>query len=119
MNERKAAIDFEKLASKKLSEVSAKDFLDALQAQKLLGSIGVIQKDKRVEYILEPERVPDIDVKTLIEVVRDRKKWLELEKFPLSEGFVHPAELYMDSMIDRVARRVEERLELRLGGLRR
>jgi hypothetical protein len=118
-DEKQAAIDFEKLSSKKLSEISAKDFLDGLQNQGLLGSVGLIKKDKRVEYLLEPERLPDLDFKSLIEVIKDRKKWVEREKYPLGEVLTDPFDLVADSLVDRVARRVEERLEGRLGGLRR
>ena len=113
-----AAIDFEKLSSKKLSEVSAKDFLDALQGQSLLGAAGLIKKDKRVERLLEPERIPDIDVKSIIEIIRERKKWLEYEKFPGVESFQDPRDVYSETLVDQIARRVVDRLETRGGGMR-
>jgi hypothetical protein len=80
----------EKILESKLQDVTAADFLEALNQQ----GMAIVTKDKRAEYWAEPERVPvRISIEELFERWRNRKKWVEREKFPISERYIDASEL--------------------------
>ena len=84
---------------KSLNEISAADFLDALNA----GGHSVIEvhrwsEKKKVELWVEPENFSGIKVGGLLRGLKEKKKF-EIEKPPLTEDFrkVRGAEDYFDS----------------------
>jgi hypothetical protein len=107
--EKQAAIDMDSLGDKQLDQVSAADFLRALNAGglSLTHYMAVWPEKKKVELFVEPENVGRVRVRDLIAVIRAEKKKRELEPF-LDVGFGDP--LRADQLIDRIAREVELRM---------
>jgi hypothetical protein len=128
MSERKrAAIDLEKIAEKELDQISASEFLSALNAGGLsVRDLTVWPEKKKVELWVEPENFNRIRVRDVIITIRNEKKKVELEKQPGTERWPekrlgregwpeswHERELTFEDLVDRVARNVEARLRSR------
>ena len=88
-NEKKAAIKFEDIAEKKLSDISAADFIAALNAGGATQAVGlhVWPEKKKLELFTEPENVTGITVKDFLGIMAGEKKKRELEKPWAAEVF--------------------------------
>jgi hypothetical protein len=98
MNAKKRpAIDLDAIDDKKLSEISASDFLTALNAGGLTAAAGfhVWPEKKKVELLIGPENFGGIRVGDLLKGFREKKK-AELEKYPGSELVVDPQKYLVD-----------------------
>jgi len=90
---RKAAIKPEIFGNKRLSEISAADFLEALNGGGKTGAsaMRIWGGKKLAEYWVEPENggggLPE---------VWNRKKWLEREKAPIMEAVTDIRDLIRD-----------------------
>ncbi len=109
---RKAAIAPDNIAEKKLDEISASDFLAALEKDSV--SLTVWPEKKKVELHREPETWSKFRVIDIIEVLRDKKKW-ELEKHPGYERLRDPIEEVInpavyDRLVDRITNEVVSRM---------
>lgn len=104
------------ISAKKLSDVSAAQFLEALDAGAFgaIGKLKIWPEKKKVELWAEPEHYGGISVGALEGVLREKKK-LELEKnFPAeihkrvgSEEVIDPRVILRDpTFIKEVAREV-------------
>lgn len=93
-DKRKAAITIESIAEKKLSEISAADFLEALDTRGVtsIAGIRVWPEKKKLEYLLEPENLGGVRLGDLLRGVFAEKKKLELEK-------ANPAEMVHDPRV--------------------
>lgn len=102
---------FEEIRNATLDQIPASKFIAALNSQ----GMTLIPKDKRREYWNEPERVPDkIDMETMFERLRNRKKWFELEKFPGFERHADPIDLVSNpELVNQLADAVAQRLQRR------
>jgi hypothetical protein len=110
---KKAAIDLDKLGEKKLADVSAADFLTALDAGGIeLRHFTVWPEKKKVELWQEPENYGRISVKDIVIRIQVEKKKVELEKFPGGETWRDPRELTYDNLLDRLTRDIEARLRV-------
>lgn len=116
---KQAAIDVDDLQDKQLGEISAADFLKALDQGGLkVHTLTVWPEKKKVEYWTEPEDFQRIRFKDLLVIIRNEKKKVELEKMPGLEMFkqagtevwLDPQELLYDSLLERLVKDVEERL---------
>lgn len=113
---KKAAIDLDTIGDKRLSEVSAVDFLAALDVGGLASNqLYVWPEKKKVELWVEPEHIylGKILVKDFFEQMRKEKKKLELEKFPGFENWRDPRDLVYDDLLNRLTRDLEDRLRVR------
>ena len=80
---KKAAIDLDNIGEKTLNEISAADFLNALNAGGVaLQNITLWPEKKKIELYVEPENLGKINVRDVIIRIRAEKKKLELEKMP-------------------------------------
>jgi len=119
--EKRAAIDLDAIGEKKLSEISAADFLTALNA----GGVSfqahhrIWPEKKKVELWVEPENLGGVRVGDLVNVIRAEKKKVELEKNPAAEivkevgveNVTNPRDLLRDpDFIGQVAREVANQL---------
>jgi len=87
-NEKKAAIA--ETMEKNLDEISAADFLSALDAGGLsVYSLRIWPEKKKVELLTEPERFTGIKAGALLKGLAEKKK-VELEKLDPSEAVVNP-----------------------------
>jgi hypothetical protein len=111
--EKKAAIDLDALGDKSLNEVSAEDFLTALNAGGLtLQHLTVWPEKKKVELYVEPENLGKVHLKDIIVVVRVEKKKVELEKNPGFENWRDPRDFLYDDLLNRLTRDIESRLRM-------
>jgi hypothetical protein len=116
---KKASINFEEAAEKQLDQISASDFLAALDAGGLSPrNLTVWPEKKKVELLAEPENFSGLRVRDVLDVLRNEKKKLEIEwhKPPGPEGQIDPRfhyEVIFEDLVDRVARNVEARLRSR------
>jgi hypothetical protein len=118
---KKAAIDVEQIADKPLGEISAAEFLSALQAGGITPTLGlhVWPEKKKVELWPDGENVSQVKVRDLIRVIVVEKKKRELEKMATFEQVIDPLGMQtfpslQASMISAIAQEVEARL--RRGG---
>jgi hypothetical protein len=82
MAAKRAAIARDEIAESKLSDVTAAQFLEALDADpygSAMGSLKIWPEKKKVELWTEPEHYGGISVGTIRVVLKEKKK-LELEK---------------------------------------
>ena len=111
--QKKAAIDIDALGDKTLGEVSAADFLTALNAGGLtVQHLAVWPEKKKVELWIEPEDLVRVDLKDIIVRIRVEKKKLELEKFPGFENWRDPRDLPYEDLLNRLTRDIEARLRM-------
>ncbi|MDH3473002.1 MAG: hypothetical protein OEM59_04865 [Rhodospirillales bacterium] len=105
--EKTAAID--KVMHANLNDVTAVQFLEALNAQ----GMTLVAKDKRVEYWTEPERVvPSVSIEAVIEKFKNRKKWYEREKFPGFERHSDVLDIVSNpALLNRLADVVAQRIQ--------
>jgi hypothetical protein len=129
MSERKkASINFDEVAEKQLDQISASELLAALDAGGVSArNLAVWPEKKKVELWTEPENFSKMRVIDIINIIRNEKKKVELEKPPGEfiwskppgpEGQIDPRisrELIIDELVDRIARNVEARLRSRPG----
>lgn len=120
--EKRAAIDLDAISQKKLSEISAADFITALNAGgiSLQAQLRIWPEKKKVELFVEPENLGGVSVGDLLNVVRAEKKKVELEKNPVAEIVkpvgtenmtTNPRDLIRDpDFISQVAREVANQL---------
>lgn len=109
VSEKRAAIDIDEVGEKQLGEISAADFLQALDAGDL--SITLWPEKKKVEYWPEPENWEPVRVIDILDVLRKEKKKLELEKYPGFERVIDPlGNIPYERLLDRVVRDVEDKL---------
>ena len=119
--EKRASIDLDAIGQKKLSEISAADFITALNAGgiSLQAHHRIWPEKKKVELWVEPENLGGVSVGDLLNVVRAEKKKVELEKPPTAEIFksvgvenvTNPRDLLRDpEFISQVAREVANQL---------
>lgn len=110
---KKAAIDIDTLGDKNLDEVSAADFLTALNVGGLaLQDLTVWPEKKKVELWLEPENLSKFRLKDIIVRIRVEKKKYELEKFPGFENWRDPRDFQYDDLLNRLTRDIEARLRI-------
>jgi hypothetical protein len=110
MPAKKAAIDYERIMETPLSEVSAADFLTALDQSGQAQHLTYWPEKKKYELYLEPERVGEIPVGRLIDILKGEKKKVELEKLDpgeqikrVAEDVLDPRErLVFDSLVQRL-----------------
>src|SRR5438477_12102773 len=98
MNAKKRpAIDLDAIEDKKLSEISAADFLTALNAGGLTAAAGfhVWPEKKKVELFVGPENFGGVRVGDLFKGIREKKK-VELEKYPGAELVADPQRYAVD-----------------------
>jgi hypothetical protein len=120
-----AAIDLDEIGEKALSDVSAADFLAALDGTGI-GAVAHLRtwpEKKKVELWAEPEHFGGVRVSDLVRGIREKKK-LELEKSPVAEmiqkpvgveNVLDPRDVLRDpAFIGAVAREVAT--QLRAGG---
>jgi hypothetical protein len=111
--QKRAAIDIDKLGDKKLSEISAADFMAALDAGGVkLDHLTLWPEKKKVELWAEPENYVKIRVIDIIRVIRTEKKKVELEKFPGFEMWRDPREQVYDELLNRLARDLETKFRV-------
>jgi hypothetical protein len=108
---KKAAIDIDQVRSKTIQEVSAADFLAALEeadvsVQQLVG----LPEKKKVELWVEPEDPPSLTTGDLIDWIRAEKKKVELEVPPDFEDWQKVRETRYNELVTRVAKDVEAKL---------
>jgi hypothetical protein len=108
--EKRAAIDMDAIGDKPLGELSAADFLAALDAGGMsLHHLAVWPEKKKVELWTEPEDFGRVRVGDLVNVIRGEKKKVERELPPgFDSGFFDSARY--SALLDRIAREVESRL---------
>ena len=119
--EKRAAIDLDAIGEKKLSEISAADFLTALNA----GGVSfqaqqrIWPEKKKVELWAEPENLGGVRAGDLLNALKVEKKKVELEKNPATEmvkpigieNVTNPRDLLRDpDFIGQVAREVANQL---------
>lgn len=112
---KKAAIDIDAIGDKRLSDISAADFLSALQAGGLASQhLYVWPEKKKFELWVEPENdfLGGINVRDFFEQMRKEKKKLELEKFPGFENWRDPRDFVYEDLLNRLTRDLESRLRL-------
>ena len=106
MNSRKrAAIDLDVIKNKQLSEITAADFLAALDAGGLSARDLIIWPEKKkAELWVEPENFSRVRVGPVIEVILNEKKKAELEPLPsLQTGdTLHQLEDVLDGLTRRL-----------------
>ena len=110
--EKKTVIEIEKIKDKVLSEINASDFILALEAVDLPLQ-GIITKDKRAEYVIEPEDLGKVRLKDFIRVTKDWQRWRWAEKKkvelePLPELGV--SRIIYEKFLDRLVQDLETRL---------
>jgi hypothetical protein len=125
---KKAAIDLDEIGEKSLSEVSAADFLAALNAGGIsVRGLTVWPEKKKVELWAEHEIPDEIRVKDFVRVINEKKK-VEMEKDPRAEGWNKTPgsedwtgqfgeEIYpgpYEQLLDRLTRDIESRLRQRM-----
>lgn len=116
---KKAAIDIDQIRKKDAHEVSAADFLAALeQANVSIQRLVGLPEKKKVELWVEPEDPPNITVGGIIDWIRTEKKKVELELPPDFENWQRIREARYNELVARVARDVEARLHERGGRAR-
>ena len=95
---RKAAISPEAIDKKNLSEISAADFLDALNGggRPTVSSLRIWPDKKKFELWVEPEGWGGVSVGDLRNWWRAEKKKLELEKMPGLENVADIRDLIRD-----------------------
>lgn len=108
---KKAAIDLDQIKGKKLQEITAADFLAALEEanisiQQLVG----LPEKKKYELWVEPEDQPPPTVGGVIDWVRTEKKKLELELPPDFGNWQKIREARYNELVARVAQDVEATL---------
>ena len=110
---KKAAIDLDNLGEKTLSEISAADFLTALNAGGVaLQGVTVWPEKKKLELYVEPENLGKVNVKDVIIRIRAEKKKLELEKMPGFEHWRDPRDFLYDDLLNRLTQDIEARLRM-------
>jgi hypothetical protein len=110
---KKAAIDLEEIQSKSLSDITAADFLAALNAGGISAQhLTVWPEKKKVELWREPENFGEIRVRDVLSVIRNEKKKVELEKLPGFETWRDPREFVYDDLLTRLTRDIETRLRV-------
>lgn len=96
MSTKRAAVPAD-LAERQLGELSAVDFLTALQGAKVTqAELGVLADKKKFELWIEETQVDKIPIKDLVERLRGEKKKLELEKNFRHEYVKRAIELEID-----------------------
>lgn len=111
---KKAAIDLDALGEKKLSEIKASDFLQALsEGANVTKSLTIWPEKKKRELWLEPEDYSRIRVKDLVEVLQkgwiNEKKKVELEPLP-----VLPIDRFAyENLLNRLIKDIEAKLSQR------
>lgn len=96
MSTKRAAVPAD-LAERRLGELSAIDFLGALQSAKVSQvELGVLADKKKFELWVEETQIDKLAIKDLLERVRGEKKKLELEKNPRHEYLKRAVELEID-----------------------
>jgi hypothetical protein len=120
-SEKRAAIDLDAIGEKQLSEISAADFLTALNAGGISAQVHhrIWPEKKKVELWAEPENLGGVKVGDLLNVIKAEKKKVELEKPPSTEivkavgveNVTNPRDLLRDpEFIGQVAREVANQL---------
>ncbi len=89
-NGKKAAIDLDDIRGKALDQVSAADFLMALNNSGRVGAMVMRAwpEKKKVELLLEPEFNKGINIGVIVDRLQEKKKY-ELEKDLRSEAYKH------------------------------
>ncbi len=114
MNDRKAAIAKDDLSDKTLDQVSAAEFLSALDRNSV--SITVWPEKKKLELYTEPENWGRFRFRDVFDVITSEKKKYELEKLPGFERVRDPiGERVNPAIYDRLADQIAERIAARLG----
>ncbi len=110
-SKKKAAIDVDNIGQQTLAEVSAADFLDALNKKGLtVSQLTVWPEKKKVELWAEPEDIRHVRIDEIIGVIRNEKKKVEYEKPPGTEMWRDPREFIYEDLLNRLVRDVEARL---------
>jgi hypothetical protein len=113
--EKKAAIDLDAIADKKLSEISAADFLTALNNGGVSAAAGfkVWPEKKKVELFIGPENLGGLSAGGLLNGIREKKK-VELEKFPGPETVVDPQSYVVNpAFVQQLGAVIAEQLKTR------
>jgi hypothetical protein len=122
MPTKKAAIDFEKIMETPLNAISAADFLTALEQNGQARHLMYWPEKKKYELFLEPERLPEITIGRLIDILKGEKKKAELEKLDPGEYVKRTAEDVLDPqerfVFDSLAQRLNA-VEASLNALQR
>jgi hypothetical protein len=108
---KKAAIDLDDIQEKALDQVTAADFLNALNNSGVRGAVvmRVWPEKKKVELLLEPEFPRGITVGRLIDRLAEKKKY-ELEKRVGAEGeWIDPRQFVVDPV--EIAKEVVRQLK--------
>jgi hypothetical protein len=115
---KRAAIDDDGLEDRPLSELSAADFLTALNQRGLVGHLVVWPEKKKVELYLEPENLSKLNLGRLVDILRGEKKKRELEPWG---PWIDRGDPFLSSQpaFGNLVQTLEQRLsaiERRLGG---
>ena len=105
---KKAAIDVDQIRSKTLHEISAADFVTALeQANISIQRVVDLPEKKKLELLVEPEDPPTIDVGVIIDWMRNERKKTELELPPDFDNWKKIREARYKELVASVARDIE------------
>lgn len=119
MAPRRTAINPDERLSLPLGEITAADFLVALNSPSLdRYGLSLVADKKKYELWTDESGLPKLSIWELIERLRGEKKKLELEKMPLEyqvkkyrEDFIDPREVLRDPVvIEEIAAKVAEKL---------
>ena len=103
---KKAAIGLDKIGNKKLSEISAADFLDALNSSGVTTqALAVWPEKKKLELHFEPENTGKLVIKDLINIIRGEKKKREYEL-----PFLGFQDVVYENLLDRLVTDIEKRI---------
>ena len=105
-DEKRAAIDVDKLGKMTLSEISAADFLEVLKAGSGVEKLTVWPEKKKLELWAEPENISVIKVREFIDLIRGEKKKYEYEVDPWHK--VMPLEV-LDRLVNNLSTVLKER----------
>ena len=122
-----AAIAADKLESKALNQISAEDFLVALNHSGVAAhTLTIWPEKKKLELYTEPENLGKVNVGRIIDIIKGEKKKVELEKHPGYETWRDPREQFVnpvqnsglqnaayDVLVDKLAQDIEARIRFR------
>jgi hypothetical protein len=110
-----AAISMDEIGERTLGEISAAEFLSALDGEGVaLDSLATWPEKKKKELWEDTENykvVRAIDIRDVLVGIRTEKKKVELEKHPGTETWQGPDISIYENVLERLAR-IEKKLEM-------
>ena len=118
MPDKKRAAVKKDVLDKKLSEISADEFLVALNKGEISAQhLAVWPEKKKTELEIDPviNRLKDLKLKDFFQIIRGEKKKLELEKFAGYERLRDPGEIFEGYQYEALLDKLTVDLKKRLG----